>query len=191
MNDREADRDAFKDWHSRNHDTLTGTELHRIERQGMQKAWIAALAYARQQSGDAAEEAADQTKWASHYAKWAGRLYDALLDLEQAYNNKHSPQHRRAALAEARTVLAEYDAAAAPAQQRGDYVMVTRVDESRVHDTGKSSLQLVFDSREQADRFRAMITAAPAQQDFASRLAAESMAAHKAQQEAPDRSRND
>lgn len=52
MNDREADRDAFKDWHSRNHDTLTGTELHRIERQGMQKAWIAALAYARQQSAE-------------------------------------------------------------------------------------------------------------------------------------------
>lgn len=42
-----TDREAFEAWHSRNYDTLPGTELHRVERQGMQKAWIAALASER------------------------------------------------------------------------------------------------------------------------------------------------
>jgi hypothetical protein len=33
------------------------------------------------------------------------RLVEALRHLEQAYANKHSPQHREAALIEARTIL--------------------------------------------------------------------------------------
>lgn len=32
-------RERFEDWHSRNYDTLPGTELHRVERAGMMKAW--------------------------------------------------------------------------------------------------------------------------------------------------------
>jgi hypothetical protein len=35
----------------------------------------------------------------------APELYDALITLEQAYSNKHSPQHRAACLAQARAAL--------------------------------------------------------------------------------------
>jgi hypothetical protein len=40
----------------------------------------------------------------------APELYSALLALEQAYSNKHSPQHRASCLIEARTVLAKVSA---------------------------------------------------------------------------------
>jgi hypothetical protein len=62
-------------------------------------------------------ELEDQTKWAGHYARRASDLFDALLAIEQAYSNPHSPQHRAACLAEARTVLASFDARPSAASQ--------------------------------------------------------------------------
>ena len=60
---------------------------------------------------EAEAERDDQTKWASHYAARAGRLQDALMHLHQAYANKHSPQHRAAALNSAEGVLRATDSA--------------------------------------------------------------------------------
>ncbi len=60
---------------------------------------------------EAERERDDQIKWASHYAARAGRLEDELRHLHQAYANKHSPQHRAAALNSAEGVLRATDSA--------------------------------------------------------------------------------
>ena len=74
-----------------------------IERDGLiAKARGAAEDKERQRQSEARESERQ------HRIKEAGpRLFAALLHLEQAYSNKHSPQHREAALNEARALLRE------------------------------------------------------------------------------------
>ena len=60
---------------------------------------------------EAEAERDDQIKWASHYAARAARLEAELQHLHQAYANKHSPQHRAAALNSAEGVLRATDSA--------------------------------------------------------------------------------
>ena len=58
-------------------------------------------------------DAESEQRWATHYAQKMHESNVALQNLEQAYSNKHSPQHRESCLIEARAVLAAIDNAIA------------------------------------------------------------------------------
>jgi hypothetical protein len=57
------------------------------------------------------EDAESEQRWATHYAQKMHALEVALRNLEQAYSNRHSPQHRMNCLIEARSLLNPVDRA--------------------------------------------------------------------------------
>lgn len=66
-------------------------------------------------SGDALDVASEAKKELSdmigEVMRQRDELLSALLSLEQAYSNSHSPQHRSACLIEARAIIAKAEAA--------------------------------------------------------------------------------
>ena len=54
---------------------------------------------------DERKDTESEQRWATHYATKMHKFEVVLRNLEQAYSNKHSPQHRRTCLLEARSLL--------------------------------------------------------------------------------------